>query len=205
MNHPVYHPLSSIDMIKLLVIKDFQIYQKQLAAFVAGMLLALSLSVAVVVAIDLSIDSARSAFSDARRALSGSATHQIVSDGAPVPDSLLAQLRREGVRASAPVIDLEAAVSASKTRTSAIRGGAYMSRYFWPMKLVSASKEKTSAIRGTWLFSSMFGLPAISSYRGGAAERQKSSRHRPRLTGTVIAAPVLLASSARYSARHNGQ
>ena len=80
------------------------------------MLLALSLSVAVVVAIDLSIDSARSAFSDARRALSGSATHQIVSDGAPVPGSLLAQLRREGVRASAPVIDLEAAIGASKTR-----------------------------------------------------------------------------------------
>lgn len=43
MNHPDYHPLSRIDMIKLLVIKDFQIYQKQLAAFVAGMLLALSL------------------------------------------------------------------------------------------------------------------------------------------------------------------
>jgi putative ABC transport system permease protein len=80
------------------------------------MLLALSLSVAVVVAIDLSIDSARSAFSEARRALSGSATHQIVSDGAPVPDALLAQLRREGVRASAPVIDLEAAIGASKTR-----------------------------------------------------------------------------------------
>ncbi len=60
------------------------------------MLLALSLSVAVVVAIDLSIDSARSAFTDARRALSGSATHQIVSDGAPVPDSLLAQLRPRG-------------------------------------------------------------------------------------------------------------
>ncbi len=80
------------------------------------MLLALSLSVAVVVAIDLSIDSARTAFSEARRALSGSATHQIVSDGAPVPDSLLAQLRREGVRASAPVIDLEAAIGASKTR-----------------------------------------------------------------------------------------
>ncbi len=37
------HPTSSIDMIKLLVIKDWQIYQKQLAAYVAGMLLALSL------------------------------------------------------------------------------------------------------------------------------------------------------------------
>ena len=37
------HPSSSIDMIKLLVIKDWQIYQKQLAAYGAGMLLALSL------------------------------------------------------------------------------------------------------------------------------------------------------------------
>ena len=37
------HPMSRIDMIKLLVIKDWQIYQKQLAAYVAGMLLALSL------------------------------------------------------------------------------------------------------------------------------------------------------------------
>ena len=37
------HPTSSIDMIKLLVIKDWQIYQKQLAAYGAGMLLALSL------------------------------------------------------------------------------------------------------------------------------------------------------------------
>ena len=37
------HPSTSIDMIKLLVIKDLQIYQKPLAAFVAGMILALSL------------------------------------------------------------------------------------------------------------------------------------------------------------------
>ncbi len=80
------------------------------------MLLALSLSVAVVVAIDLSIDSARSAFTDARRALSGSATHQIVSDGAPVPGALLAELRRRGVRTSAPVIDIEAVHGASNTR-----------------------------------------------------------------------------------------
>lgn len=43
MNHPINHPLTSIDMIKLLVIKDWQIYQKQLACYVAGMLLALSL------------------------------------------------------------------------------------------------------------------------------------------------------------------
>ena len=57
------------------------------------MLLGLSLSVAVVVAIDVSINSAQSAFADARRALSGAATHQIISDADPVPQSLLAELR----------------------------------------------------------------------------------------------------------------
>lgn len=80
------------------------------------MLLALSLSVAVVVAIDLAIDSARTAFTDARRALSGAATHQIVSDGARVPGTLLAELRRQGVRASAPVIDIEATFAGSQRR-----------------------------------------------------------------------------------------
>lgn len=51
----------------------------------------------------------------------------------------------------------------SKPRTSAIRGGAYMSKAFWPMKLVSAPKQATSAIRGGKLFSSMFGLPLLTS------------------------------------------
>jgi hypothetical protein len=49
----------------------------------------------------------------------------------------------------------------SKPRTSAISGGAYMSRFFWPMKLVSRPKEGTSAIRGGWLVSSMFGIPTL--------------------------------------------
>ncbi len=52
-------------------------------------------------------------------------------------------------------------IIASKPRTSAIHGGAYMSRFFWPMKLVSAPKAKNSAIRGGFLFSSMFGIPTI--------------------------------------------
>jgi hypothetical protein len=50
----------------------------------------------------------------------------------------------------------------SKTRTSAMRGGGYMSKMFWPMKLVSAPKQGTSAIRGGKLFSSMFGLPLLT-------------------------------------------
>jgi hypothetical protein len=52
-------------------------------------------------------------------------------------------------------------VSASRPRTSAIRGGAYISTKFWPMKLVSSPKQGTSAIRGGFLFSSIFGLPTL--------------------------------------------
>lgn len=51
----------------------------------------------------------------------------------------------------------------SKERTSAMRGGGYMSRMFWPMKLVSPQKERNSAIRGGMLFSSLFGLPLLMS------------------------------------------
>ncbi len=50
----------------------------------------------------------------------------------------------------------------SKPRTSAMRGGGFMSRYFWPMKLVSSPKQGTSAMRGGFLFSSMFGLPLLT-------------------------------------------
>jgi hypothetical protein len=53
-------------------------------------------------------------------------------------------------------------ILASKPRTSAIAGGAYMSTKFWPMKLLSAPKERDSAIRGGWLVSSMFGIPTLS-------------------------------------------
>jgi len=49
----------------------------------------------------------------------------------------------------------------SKPRTSAIRGGAYMSTKFWPGKMLSAPKERRSAIRGGGTVSSLFGLPTI--------------------------------------------
>jgi hypothetical protein len=48
-----------------------------------------------------------------------------------------------------------------KTKTSAIRGGAYISTKFWPMKLLSASKVKTSARDTDWQLSRMFGIPTI--------------------------------------------
>lgn len=54
-------------------------------------------------------------------------------------------------------------ISPSKPRTSAIRGGAYMSKMFWPMKLVSQSAPRQSAIRGGRLFSSMFGIPLLTT------------------------------------------
>ena len=49
----------------------------------------------------------------------------------------------------------------SRPRTSAIRGGAYMSKMFWPMKLVSAGRTSRSAISGTWTLSGMFGIATI--------------------------------------------
>ena len=51
----------------------------------------------------------------------------------------------------------------SKPRSSAMRGGGHMSRMFWPMKLVSPPKERSSVIRGGRLFSSLFGLPLLTS------------------------------------------
>ena len=53
-------------------------------------------------------------------------------------------------------------IKPSRPRTSAIKGGAYMSTKFWPMRLVSSNaKQGTSAIRGGWLISKSFGLPTL--------------------------------------------
>jgi len=71
------------------------------------MLLGLALSVAVVVAIDLAVDSARGAFLESRRALSGAASHQILGDGVEVPARVLASLRAQGLWRSAPMIERE--------------------------------------------------------------------------------------------------
>ena len=48
---------------------------------------------------------------------------------------------------------------------SIMKAGSYMSRYFWPMKLISPYTQKNSAIRGGFLFSSLFGLPTLSKRR----------------------------------------
>lgn len=49
----------------------------------------------------------------------------------------------------------------AKERTSAIRGGAYMSTKFWPMKLVTTNRDANSAISGGMLISKMFGIPTL--------------------------------------------
>ncbi len=52
-------------------------------------------------------------------------------------------------------------VSRSKPRTSAIRGGAYMSKMFWPMALLSKPRSRNSAIAGGKLFSDSIGIMTI--------------------------------------------
>lgn len=69
-------------------------------------LLGVALGVAVVVAMDLGLQSAREAFSASARTVAGSATHQVVGGPAGVPDTVPALLRRSHeVRAAAPVIE----------------------------------------------------------------------------------------------------
>jgi putative ABC transport system permease protein len=68
--------------------------------------LGIATGVAVVVAMDLGIDSAREAFRTSSETVAGRATHQIAGGVTGVPDSLPALLRREhGVRSAAPVLE----------------------------------------------------------------------------------------------------
>lgn len=68
--------------------------------------LGIALGVAVVVAIDLSNESAHRAFALSREAVFGRATHQIVGGPAGIPERVYARLRREGVtRRAAPVAE----------------------------------------------------------------------------------------------------
>jgi putative ABC transport system permease protein len=65
-----------------------------------------ALGVAVVLSIDLATESARTGFRISAETVSGRATHQIVSDVAPVDDRLVARLRTElGLRESAPIVE----------------------------------------------------------------------------------------------------
>ncbi len=52
-------------------------------------------------------------------------------------------------------------ISRNRPKSAVMRGGAYMSKSFWPMKLVSTPATKRSAISGGKLMSSIFGLGTI--------------------------------------------
>lgn len=66
----------------------------------------LALSVAVVVAIDLTIVSARDAFGRSQRLLSGQASHQVRSEAGDIDQGLYARIRQEfDLRQAAPVIE----------------------------------------------------------------------------------------------------
>jgi len=68
--------------------------------------LGVALGVAVVVAMDLAIQSSREAFRVSSETVTGRATHQVLGGVSGLPDSLLVQLRMEGgVSAAAPVVD----------------------------------------------------------------------------------------------------
>ncbi|HUG42188.1 MAG TPA: FtsX-like permease family protein [Longimicrobiales bacterium] len=68
--------------------------------------LGVGLGVAVVLAVDLAVSSARRGFTLSAEAVAGRATHQVVAGPGGLPDSTYVRLRRaEGVIAAAPVVD----------------------------------------------------------------------------------------------------
>lgn len=69
------------------------------------MVLGVALGVAVVVAIDLANGSARRAFDQSTRAVTGRATHQVRGGPSGVPEDLFRRLRLAGFRKSAPVVE----------------------------------------------------------------------------------------------------
>ncbi len=68
--------------------------------------LGVALGVAVVVSIDLAIQSSREAFRISTETIAGRSTHRVVGIGGDLPDSLFARIRTQlGVRSSAPVVE----------------------------------------------------------------------------------------------------
>jgi hypothetical protein len=53
-------------------------------------------------------------------------------------------------------------LSEQKTKSSAMRGGGFMSSKLLPFPLLSQAKARTSAIHGGWTLSDMLGIPTIS-------------------------------------------
>ncbi len=71
----------------------------------ASTLLGIALAVAVVTGVDLANESARRAFSASIDGVAGKATHEIVGGPQGVDETLYRDLRRQGFRASAPVVE----------------------------------------------------------------------------------------------------
>lgn len=81
----------------------------------------LALSIAVVVAIDLTIASARSAFELSRQALGGQASHQLLAEGGFVQEADYASLKLTyDLRRAAPVLEGTAAVPGAGTRVQVL-------------------------------------------------------------------------------------
>jgi putative ABC transport system permease protein len=85
--------------------------------------LGIALGVAAVVSVDLANESALRALRSSADAVAGRATHQAVGGPAGLPEDLYRILRvEEGIRASAPIVEGYAAVSASPERILRILG-----------------------------------------------------------------------------------
>ena len=68
--------------------------------------LGVALGVAVMVSIDLAIQSSREAFRISTQTIAGRSTHRVLGTGGDLPDSLFARIRTQmGVRSSAPVVE----------------------------------------------------------------------------------------------------
>ena len=69
-------------------------------------LLGVALGVAVVVALDLAIESARGSLADAQATVAGRATHQITGVAGPLDETLYARIKLEGgVRLATPIVE----------------------------------------------------------------------------------------------------
>lgn len=82
-----------------------------------------ALGVAVVIAVDLSVESARLAFERSHAAVAGRATHVLRAEPAGVEETLYAELRRRGLRARlAPVVEGHVSVPGEAPRTLQVLG-----------------------------------------------------------------------------------
>ncbi len=77
-----------------------------------------------------------------------------VMNGAPLLSNPFARAPHGHIFGANPVMQ-------SRPRTLAIRGGAHMSKVFWPMKLVSQPRAGRSAIAGGGLMSDRLGIATL--------------------------------------------